>query len=285
MYDTQEPDTWLKKYGPLCALVLITAVLLPVIGWWRAAIAAFAALVAWSILVAIFKVATGRSGAAAEISPAAEAGDPPELVPTISALEAGRYAEVPALAAPYLNSESPRVRGDALRLTALAHSRLGDHAAAVAYWQRLAEIESDSHTWFNVATSLAMSGAFEEAEAAFEQMEQRYAVERGTDAGGSRPVQPMAIANYLQSLDTGGRPDLAVRHLETLAGLYRALHTTDATFLRLRQMPMFSVFLEKSLVILRKVKDDSALVQWYQPIYRDVDEEGKAEFVRLDVPY
>lgn len=289
---------WLSKYGALCALAIVVIALTPVFGWWRAVVAAFATLAGWAVLMAIIDMLRGKARPSAASHTADQAssrpagpaaapvirGDPPELEAAIAALQAGHHADVLPLAAPWLDSGNAALRADALRLTALAYSQLGEYVTAVPFWERLAALENDSHTWLNVATSRAMAGAFEQADAAFEHMQQRYAIEQGAPEG-TRPIDPMAVANYLSALDMAGRADLAVPHLEVLAGFYRSIGSTDSHRLFMYKLPFFSAFLEKSLPILRKVMDEEALAAWYCPIYDAVDDEGKAMFGHFGVPH
>lgn len=144
--------------------------------------------------------------------------------------------------------------------------------------------EGTPSAWLNVATSQAMAGEFERADEAFARMQELHDVEHGAKEG-KRLFMPMQTANYLTALDRAGRPDLAMPYLERLADFYCSLHVTDSTFLHMRQMPFFHMFLENALPIVRKLKSDDELRAWYCAIYDRVDDEGKRMFGACGIPH
>ncbi|TCV97639.1 hypothetical protein EC912_101656 [Luteibacter rhizovicinus] len=280
-------------------ILLVIAVVLVVyltgrIGFGLAVLAGLGFVVA-AVLVLILitrlsgKKETGADAAVPEEtkSPGAsiESSEPVELAPAIEALQSGNFQKAIDLAEPYVRDVRDEIRIDAMRLTGFGHAGLGQHAQAYPCWVAVTEAEPSSQNYLNVASTAAVIEHFDEAEAAYLTCQRIYTQERGAD-----PVEGLIFngqyqANFLSSLDKAGRSDLAFKYLEPLAGFYRSLHITDSTFLHLRQMPFFEVFLEQSLPLVRRVLDEDALTAWYRTTYDAVDEPGQAMFARYHVPH
>jgi tetratricopeptide (TPR) repeat protein len=218
-------------------------------------------------------------------SPTAAVADPVELAPAIDALKAGRFEQVVELAQPYVDDMRDSVRIDALRLIALGHTRLLQYAEAYPYWLELAKTEPSSWNHLQVASTAAMLAQVDAAEEAYALCQRSYTQEQGDDPDKGLAIDGTYQANYLSSLDRGGNPDVAFKYLDELASFYCKLGITDSTFLHIRKMPPFDTFLEQSLLLVRKVKDEDALTTWYRNIYMAVDEQGQAAFARHGVPH
>lgn len=214
-----------------------------------------------------------------------ENDDPVELAPAIRALERGQFRRVIRLAHRYVEDDREPVRADALRLMALAHSRLEEYADAYSFWLKLASIEPSSWNYLNMASTAAVIGRFEAAEKEFALCRRAYTLECGNDPDERITFHGRYQANFLSSLDKGGRPDLALGYLDELAIWYSEIHITDSMFLHMRTMPPLEVFLAQSLPIVRKVMDESALSEWYRRVYDAVDEDGKGMFASYRIPH
>jgi len=240
--------------------------------------------------VAMEKPATASTPAQTEqskqpLESAHEDTDPIELSPAIKAFEQGAYERSIALAAPFLHDQGDSLRIDALRLTAFGHTRLGDHKAAHPFWLAVIQDSALSSDYLNAASNAAMAARFDEARPLFDQCMRRYTEEAGGDPDQALAFNGFYQANFLSSLAKAGRADLAFEYLQPLADFYCSLRVTDSTFLHIRKMPFFSVFLEQSLPLVRKVLNEPDLVDWYRNIYRQVDDEGRTLFNRYHVPH
>lgn len=199
------------------------------LGWWLAFAAVACVLVLLSLLAAWLgrgKTGVGDSTGETEAAVDASTGEAvPELKPAIKSLDEGAFRRCLEQVWPHVDDPRPMARADALRLCALAWSRLEDYAQALPYWERLADIEGTPSAWLNVATSQAMAGEFDRADEAFARMQELHDAEHGAKEG-KRLFMPMQTANYLTALDRAGRPDLAMPYLEQLADflLFAAHH-------------------------------------------------------------
>jgi tetratricopeptide (TPR) repeat protein len=199
------------------------------------------------------------------------AEEPRELRRAIDALQAGDLAAAMAYAKPYLHDRNALVRTDALRLLALASSHQGKYQDALPFWTGLVELEPSAHNWAQLAATAAATGKLEIAEPAFAR-----AIELSAEGPeGGRSAMPMLHGNYASALDLGGNSALALRHLDILKSWHSALGITDATFLYIRGMPLFEVFLEHSLPIVKKVKAPDEVVAWLKELEANVDEDGQ----------
>ena len=65
------------------------------------------------------------------------------------------------------------------------------------------------------------------------------------------------------------------RIYDLLKRAYAGYHITDSTFLYIRGMPFFSVFIENALPVLQKVKTQEEIEAWLDELNDEVDDEGK----------
>lgn len=274
--------------------LLLTAYLISVhwLGWGKALAAPLLAIVLFLLLaywlgkrkLSVTQTPGDATTPNTASNDAADTRDFPELVPAIASLERQAYAKCIKQAAPYIDDSRVPLRADALRLHALAWSRLEDYARARPCWEQLAAIEPSPSNWLNVATSRAMTHDFDGSEDAFAQMQRLH-----NEAMNAPPRQnafmPMETANYLTALDRAGRPDLAMPWLDQIADFYCGMHITDSQFLYSHHMPFFGIFLQQSLPIVRKVMSPEKLRSWYRTIYESVDENGKSMLATSGIPY
>ena len=197
--------------------------------------------------------------------------EPPELVPAISALQSEQFDQVLELAEPLARHADSRIRADAARLMAFAFSRLNRYSEALPCWQNLIVIEPSPHNYAQLAASAAVLGRLEVAEPAFERAEQ---LTQESEQEGSSSL-PMMWANYITALDLGGNPARALPYIDLLKRAYAGYHITDSTFLYIRGMPFFSVFIENALPVLQKVKTQEEIEAWLDELNDEVDDEGK----------
>ena len=208
-----------------------------------------------------------------------EQREPPELVPAINALHSELYNEVLALAEPLTRHGEPQIRADAVRLMALAFSRLNRYGDAISCWQNLIVMEPSSHNYAQLASSAAVMGRLDIAEPAFERATQ---LTQESEQEG-RNALPMMWGNFATALDMGGNPARAVHFIDLLKRAYEGYHITDSTFLYIRGMPFFSVFLENALPILRKVKTQQEIDTWLDELNIEIDDEGRECIAEIQV--
>jgi hypothetical protein len=203
------------------------------------------------------------SGAASETQ-----ANPPELVPAIEALEASRYDEALTMALPHLAAADAGLQADAHRLCTLACSRLGRWPEAHAYFRTLFAHEESAQNALQVATTAIMSGQIEKGKTWFDLAWQRNLESR-------EMPQPVMHSSYATALQEAGFPAEARPSVEWYKAAYIALPNTDPTYLFMHQMPLFSVFLEKSLPVLRACLTETEVVAWYQSMRGHLDDDGK----------
>jgi hypothetical protein len=219
---------------------------------------------------ALFQHLQSDAAASDEMSEeASEApANPPELVPAIDALKASRYDEALAEALPHLAAADAGLQADAHRLCALACSRLGRWPEAHAYFRTLFAHEESAQNALQAATTAIMSGQIEQGKTWFD-----LAWERNLES--QEVPQPLMHSSYATACQEAGFPAEARPSVEWYKGAYLALPNTDPTYLFMHQMPLFSVFLEKSLPILRACLVETEVVAWYQSMRSHLDDNGK----------
>lgn len=193
---------------------------------------------------------------------------PPELLPALDALEAGNCSEAISLATPHTLSADVSLQSDAYRLRALAYSRCRQWAFAHADYRSLFEREETAFNALQLATTAVMADSLAEGNKWFEKAT---TLNRETR---SMP-QPRLHTNYLSVLEQHGDLPECLPHLEWLASAYRELKVTDATFLWVRGLPIFSEFLRKSVPVLRICMKGQALQDWYLDMRPFLDDAGK----------
>jgi hypothetical protein len=83
---------------------------------------------------------------------------PPELEKAVDHLEAGEYENVLVCAAQYLTSTESHLCMDAIRLSALANSRLERWHSALECWRSLFDRDATAHNALQLATASVMAG-------------------------------------------------------------------------------------------------------------------------------
>jgi hypothetical protein len=189
----------------------------------------------------------------------------PELEPALVAYQAERYDEAIVIASPYAEHQA-----DANRLCALAHAGAGRHAEAFPYWLALFEQEPSAHNALQLATTSVMCGEIQRGEAWFQKVG-----EIAQEAGESMSVTD--LTNFLSAFGQSGYLAEALPYVTTMRDVYGSLHITDSTFLYMRGVPFFSVFLEKSLSILRATQSVEEIKTWYEALKGKLDEEGETQ--------
>lgn len=201
------------------------------------------------------------SASAPELTPE---GDPVVLVPAIEAIKRDDVAKALALAEPFLKSRHQVVSLDALRLCALASSRLARWDQANLYYLRLTRLEVSVHNTLQVATTALMCGEIEHSRQQFD-----LAIELN-EVRHEMPQGQMHTA-YLSAVSQSGHLVEGFHHLEWLKQTMMAVPSLDGTFLMLNGLPFFEVFLEKSLPILRACLAPAALSAWYGEMRDKID--------------
>jgi hypothetical protein len=195
---------------------------------------------------------------------------PPELQKAVNHLESGEYADVVACAAQYLTSRESHLCKDAIRLSALANSRLERWHPALECWRSLFDREATAHNALQLATASVMAGNVEQGEQWF--------VTAGRLNAISADVPWMLIkTNFITALKNSGNAKLALPYLEEVKGLYEDLHHTDPTFLALRGVPQFAAFLDHSREVVTSVLQKNEVIQWYESMIPHIDADGMTE--------
>lgn len=212
------------------------------------------------------------AGGSLQPTPTAEM-DPPELQPAIDHLEAGHYADVLTSVAPFLESDQERVCKEAIRLAALASSRLNQWNAALDYWRKLFDREASALNALQVATASVMAGNVAQGE--------QWMLTAGTLNITSGDVPWMLIqTNFITALKNSGNAERALPYLQKVKAIYEELHITDPTFLYLRGVPQLSVFLENSREVVTSALSKSEATKWYQSMMPNIDSSGQEELSR-----
>jgi hypothetical protein len=202
-------------------------------------------------------------------APAVE-DDLPELQPAIDNLEAGNYADVLTSVAPYLESDRERISKDAIRLAALANSRLNQWDLALGHWRNLFDREATAHNALQVATASVMAGNVVQGE---QWMSTAVTLNKTTGDVPSLLIQ----TNFITALKNSGNFERALPYLQNLKEIYEQLHITDPTFLYLRGVPHFSTFLENSREVVVNVLSISEATRWYESMLPNIDSSGQEE--------
>ncbi|WP_321839231.1 tetratricopeptide repeat protein [Paraburkholderia bannensis] len=213
------------------------------------------------------KSGTARPASATNTSPRQEAGDEiaPELKHALAAFKAGQYDAAIAAATPYTDRFA-----DANRLCALSCSQSDRYPEAFKYWLALFEQEPSAHNALQLASTSVMCGEVERGEAWLIKFAQiNHETREQSDVS--------ARTNFLSALVQGGYLAEALPHITWMRDVYANLSITDATFLYMRGVPPFGMFLEKSLTILRGSQSAEAVANWYGQLKGKLDKDGETQ--------
>jgi hypothetical protein len=214
----------------------------------------------------------GASGGNLQVAPPAQP-DAPELRPAIDHLEAGNYEDALSCAAPYLLADQANLCRDAIRLSALANSRLDRWTAALGFWRSLFDREATAHNALQVATASVMAGNVTQGE------QWMLTAGRLNETLGEVPSM-LILTNFITALKNSGTANLAMPYLNKVKAVYEDLHITDPTFLVLRGVPQFSSFLENSRGAVLSALSNSEASQWYEAMIPHLDSEGRTELTQ-----
>lgn len=196
--------------------------------------------------------------------------DPPELAEAIGHLTAGRFEQALAGATPHATATRDELRVDAIRLCAYANSRLGRWTESLRYWHALFDAEPTAFHASQVGCCSAMTGDFAQGQAWIAR-----ARARNADAG--EMPDPQIVTSYISALTQAGQPARAMPYLEEIRALYTGLGFTDPTLLFVRRIPLFGVFLQNSLPVVRAVLGDAEGRAWYSAMLAHLDPAGRDE--------
>lgn len=144
-------------------------------------------------------------------------------------------------------------------LDALSHFKLGRESV---------------EKYFNLACTSALLKKFEDAEEYFESCGQRYASEISSGEYEGYSGSEMQFT-YASKLVESGEYSLSFRFLMNLANIYSQLVITEDSFLGIRKVPPFEMYLE----LLKSVQthaDPVEFAEMIQLLKENVDEEGQA---------
>lgn len=193
-----------------------------------------------------------------------------ELTMALDHLNAGRHEAVLAAATPYIASEQFALRTDASRLCALASSSLERWDAACVFWEALFKDEPSAHNALQLATSSVMGGDLVRGESW---------LARAVAINDAAPEMPRIAmeTNFMSALTKSGNMHAAMPYLERIKSVYVALAVTDPTFLFVRHVPRFDVFLDQSMPIVDASMESAQKLDWYASMLPHLDERGKSE--------
>lgn len=203
--------------------------------------------------------------------PAAEPERPvsPVLAAALEHLQAERYAEALATASAYVSSRDSDVRPDALRLCALACTRLDRWADAAQFFTSLFDDETTSHNALQIATSSVMAGALPDG--------LRWMEQATTLNAGSKEVPHMTmLISFLTALKNSGQEAAALTFIEQVRKAYTDIGSTDPTVLYANSMPFFGAFLNNSLPFVRASLSPEQGRRWYASMLPSLDQAGCA---------
>jgi hypothetical protein len=192
-----------------------------------------------------------------------------DLKPALDALRDGHFAEALAAALPYAEAAEVRTRSDALRVCAISCSSQARWHDAAAYWERLFACEASGHNALQVATSKVMAGELADGEEWVEQAKKLSAA--SADVGAF-----LIHTNFITALKQNGYLRAAMPYLDWVKQGYETLHSTDATFLTMQDVPFFEVFLEQSETIVDASMDRAQAHAWYASMLPHIDQGGQA---------
>ena len=199
----------------------------------------------------------------------AERPTPTELEPALAALQADNPSTALRLAEGYRTHPQTHVREDALRLCALAESRLARWADAYDDFHALFELEPTAHSALQLATTSVMSGQLLRGQAWFDEADTL-----NTQSGDMPP--PQLRTAFLSALEQAGEYAACEPHLVWLRDAYASVASTDSHRLWSYGLPFFSEFLAKSKALLEHHLDAEQLHAWFQPLKPKVDADGQA---------
>ncbi|MBN3855045.1 hypothetical protein G3N59_16810 [Paraburkholderia sp. Ac-20340] len=189
----------------------------------------------------------------------------PELKPALEAFKAGRYDKAIAAATPYAGRLA-----DASRLCAMSYSQTDRYPESFQHWLALFELEPTAHNAVQLASLSVMCGEVERGEAWLIKSSQiNHETREQSDV--------TARTNFLSALVQRGYLVEALPHITWMRDAYAILSITDDTFLYLRGVPAFGMFLEKSLPILRGSQSREAIATWYGALKGKLDKDGEAQ--------
>ena len=85
------------------------------------------------------------------------------------------------------------------------------------------------------------------------------------------------VTSYISALTQAGHPARAMPYLDELRTLYMRQGCTEATVLAARRIPLFGIFLQNSLPIVRKVLGDAEGRAWYAAMAAHLDQAGQGD--------
>lgn len=193
--------------------------------------------------------------------------DPPELAEAIDHLGAGRLEEALAGAMPHATATQDGLRIDAIRLCAMASARLGRWAESLRYWNALCDEEPSAFNALQTGCCCAMTGDTARGE-------EWIAWARERNAASREMPDPQIVTSFITALTQSGQAARAMPYLEQMRAIYTGLGCLDATSLLVRRAPLFGIFLQTSLPIVRAVLGQEEGRAWYAAMLPHLDGPG-----------
>lgn len=193
--------------------------------------------------------------------------DPPELAEAIDHLGAGRLEEALAGAMPHATATQDGLRIDAIRLCAMASARLGRWAESLRYWNALCDEEPSAFNALQTGCCCAMTGDTARGE-------EWIAWARERNAASREMPDPQIVTSFITALTQSGQAARAMPYLEQMRAIYTGLGCLDATSLLVRRAPLFGIFLQNSLPIVRAVLGQEEGRAWYAAMLPHLDGPG-----------
>jgi hypothetical protein len=209
------------------------------------------------------KATEGGAHLSAEAAPT-----PPELMPALAAMDAGQHQAALSLAQPFRQHPEAAVQADAIRLCAMALSRMARWPEAFETYHQLFALESTVFNALQLATTSVMAGELLRGQAWYDKT-------MALNHEGAEMPDARLCTAYLSALEQAGEFEATQPHLDWLAAGYQALRITDDHFLWSRGLPFFSEFLRKATELQRPFKDEAGLRAWFEAMRSDLDEDGQ----------
>ncbi len=192
---------------------------------------------------------------------------PPALQPAVSALERGDFASVSEMAEGFAHHADPLLRADALRLCALAASRMERWSVAFDHFEALFGLEP---TAFNALQLASTSVCGDELARGLSWLHTAHEI---NDRAHEMPP-PRIDTAFLSALEEHGDYAAALPLLDKLACAYQALPSLDDHYVWSHGLPFFAEFLRKSLPLLQHALPAADVPDWYARLRGGLSRDG-----------
>jgi len=194
---------------------------------------------------------------------------PQELVAAVEALQARQFSEALALATAQRQHVDAQVHTDAVHICAQSHAGLLQWKEAVSSYEALYAIDPTEFNALQIALTRVMAG---DLAGSGDWYSRALALNQT-----SKKMQPARMCTgYLSALEQAGEYAAVQPYLDWLAEGYRKIRMTDDHIVWTHGFPFFAEFLRKSKELMRKVRPDLEIYEWYHAMRVDLDTAGQS---------